>query len=127
MAENGHRPPGLAALSSRMVRTGVGLLRNRAELLSLEWEEERARLLELFLWAVGFLFFVVMAFALITASIIFAVPEHARIYVAVGFAVLYLGGAVAVWLTLKSMLKQEPFQESIRQVKMDKAWVESLK
>ena len=127
MAGNGQQPPGLGTLATRLARTGLGLLRNRAELFALEWEEERARLIELLVWGVGLVFLAFMAMMLITATIIFLVPQGFRVYVAAGFAVLYLAGAVVSFLTLKSLLKEEAFSESMRQVKMDRLWLESLK
>ena|SRR2546422_62425 len=127
MAGNGQQPPGLGTLATRLARTGLGLLRNRAELFALEWEEERARLIELLVWGVGLVFLAFMAMMLITATIIFLVPQEFRVYVAAGFAVLYLAGAVVSFLTLKSLLKEEAFSESMRQVKMDRLWLESLK
>ena len=127
MAGNGHQPPNLGTLATRMARTGMGLLRNRAELFALEWEEERVRILELVVWGIGLVVSALMAMILVTATIIFLVPEDYRVYVAAGFAVLYLAGAVVAFVTLKSLLKAEAFSESLRQVKMDHQWLDSLK
>ena len=56
MAENDHDGPGLATLIQRVTRTSVGLLQNRGELLSVEWQEEKARLTEVLIWTVVCLF-----------------------------------------------------------------------
>ena len=46
MTETGNHSPGIASLAGRFTRTALGLLRNRSELLVLEWQEEKARVLE---------------------------------------------------------------------------------
>jgi uncharacterized membrane protein YqjE len=46
--------------------------------------------------------------------------------VAAGSAILYLVGAIVALVIVKSLLKHEPFGESIAQVKKDRLWVQSL-
>jgi len=127
MSGNNHEPPGFATLTNKIVQTGLGALKNRGELLAVEWQEERARLVRLLVWGLGFLLLGILALVTLTGTIIFLFPPDERIYVAAGFAVLYLLGAVAALLVIKSLLKHEPFAESIEQVKKDRLWVESLK
>ena len=127
MAEDTHRPPGLLRLVQRLAFTGVGALRNRGELLAVEWQEERARLTQVMLTAAGFGFLAMMGVLLLTATIIFLFPEEERIYVTAGFTVLYLLGAVAAWLSLRALLQREPFAESLDQIQKDRIWLESLR
>jgi len=127
MSEHNHEPPGLASLTSKIVDTGLGALRNRGELLAVEWQEEKSRLVGLLLWGVGFLFLAILGLVMLTATIIFLLPQDQRIYVAAGFAALYLLGSIMALLIMKSLLKREPFAESIEQVKKDRLWVESLR
>lgn len=127
MTENNHQPPDFATLARKAVRTGFGALGNRGELFAVEWQEEKARMVELLVWAVGFLFAGIMAITLLTAIIIFLFPEDQRIYVAGGFTVLYLLGALAAASTIRSLLKHESFAESIEQVRKDRVCFESLK
>jgi len=68
-----------------------------------------------------------MAALLLTLTIILAVPEHSRVLVTAILGVLYLCGAVLVWLGLSASLKREPFAASMDQVKKDRLWLESLK
>ncbi len=126
MAEDNNRPPGITTLLGRLVRTGVGAVQNRFELLAVEWQEEKARLTELLMWLVGLLFFGIMAALLLTATIIFLVPENARVYVAAGFTALYIVGAIVAWVVVRSLLKREPFNESVEQAKRDRTWLKSF-
>jgi len=127
IAENNHNSPSLAALVGRVARVALGGLRTRAELLAIELQEERLRLTQLVLWSMVLVFLGILGALLLTATIIFLFPEDARIYVMAAFAVLYLLGAAAVSVVVKSLLKREPFSESIDQVKKDRLWLESLK
>ncbi len=126
MEEDNKQPPGIATLVGKLMRTAVGAFQNRFELLTLEWQEERARLAELLLWLVGVLFLGMMAALLLTATIIFLFPEEQRVYVAAGFTVLYAAGAVGAWFGVRSMLKREPFSESVEQTKRDRTWLKSF-
>jgi len=126
MITNDHQPPEFATLARKLARTGLGALGNRAELFAVEWQEEKARLLEVLVWAIGLLFLGIVGILLLTAIIIFLFPEDERIYVAAAFAFLYLAGAVAAGLTIRSRLKHAPFAESIEQLRKDRLCFESL-
>jgi uncharacterized membrane protein YqjE len=126
MGESDKQPPGITTLVSRLARTGLGAFENRLELFALEWQEERARLTELAIWGMALLFLGNLGILLLTGTIIFLFPEDLRMYVAGAFTVIYLVGAVLVWIGLKSLLKHEAFSESIGQVKKDREWLDSL-
>src|SRR5438874_8079524 len=115
---NGHEP-GLGRLVQRLTTTTVGALHNRFELLIVELEEEKGRLLKAVLIGVGLLFLVLMFLVTFTATIVFLFPDEYRIYALGGFTFLYLVGLVVAGLTLKGLLKHKPFAETIRQVKKD--------
>jgi len=119
--------PTLGRLARRTVATVVGALENRAELFTLEFEEENDRLLKMVICAVGSVFLAMMAMVLITGTVIFLMPEQYRVYAAGGFAVLYLAGAGAAVLTIKKLLKTPPFAESLRQIKKDAELLDSFK
>src|SRR5438309_2030920 len=112
MSANNHPAPGLADLTKRIFHTGLGALGNRGELLALEWQEERARLLALLIWGLGLLLLGILTIVLLTGTIIFLFPPDQRIYAAGGFTILYLAGAIGAFVMVKSLLKQEPFPES---------------
>jgi uncharacterized membrane protein YqjE len=128
MAENGHSTPGLSGLLTKFARTGLGALQNRGELLSVEWQEEKARLTELMVWAVVAAFLGMLGLGMLTAFIIFLFPSDLRIYALAGFAVLYLTGAIVAWVNVRGLLtKHEPFAESIAQIRKDAACLDSSK
>ena len=124
---NSDRHPGWTELASKILGTSVGALRNRGELLLVEWQQEKARLIELLVLAIGLLFLGLMALMLLTATIIFLFPEENRRYAAGGFTVLYLAGAVWAFLAIRASIRHQPFAETLNQVKKDGEAIQSLK
>ena len=126
MAADNNQSPGLVTLVGRLARTFIGAAQNRFELLSVEWQEERARMTELMIWTVALLFFGMLAVVLFTGTIILLFREDLRIYVAAGFTVIYLIAAIIAWVSVRSRLSKEPFEESIDQARKDQAWLKSF-
>ncbi len=127
MERSDNGAPGLLTLVRRLSGTFVGALQNRAELLSVEWQEERAHLTELLVWTVAFIFLALMGVVLLTGTILLLCPDEVRVYVAAGLTLLYFLGAVGAWFVLKRLLKREPFPDTVDQVKKDRVWLDSLK
>lgn len=127
MPETDSNPPGVLVAAARLARTGLGALENRIELFALEWEEERVRLMETLVWAGALVLLGMLAVLLFTATIIFLFRPDLRIYVTIGFTVLYLIAAVGAATGLRRVVRREPFPESLGQIKKDRACLESLK
>jgi len=119
---------GLMASLQRLAETGLSAAKNRLELFSVEIREERARFLEIVTWASMALFMGIMAIIVFTATILLLCPEEARTYVAAGFTLLYVAGAVVSGLSLRTRLKKRamPFAETISQLQKDRQWLDSL-
>jgi len=127
MAANNSHAPGLPTLLGRFARTGVGALLNRGELLAVEWQEERQRLVELMAWTVGWVFFAVMSAIMLTATIVLLVPPDKRVYVTAGFALLYVAATIWVWSVLKKLVQKEAFTESLAQIRKDAECLDSFR
>jgi uncharacterized membrane protein YqjE len=127
IAETDHRAPSLARLTRKTLTTGLGALENRAELFMVEVEEEEARLIKLIVFGMGALFLALMTMMLLTGTILFIVPEEHRLWAALGFTVLYLGGTIAAIFALKAQLKRIPFAESLRQIRKDRELLDVFK
>jgi uncharacterized membrane protein YqjE len=126
MAVEDNQPPGIAILIGKLVRTSIGALQNRFELLALECQQERAYVAELLIWVVALLFLGMMGAILLTGTIIYLCPEEIRIYVAGGFTLLYFFGALYAWFAVKGLLEREPFPDTLEQAKRDRAWLKSF-
>jgi uncharacterized membrane protein YqjE len=111
--------PTFGRLARRTAATVAGALQNRAELFTLEFEEENDRLLKMAFCAVGGLLLAMLGVLLITGIVIFVTPEQYRVYTASGFAALYLMGAGAAGLTIKKLTQAPAFAESLKQLRKD--------
>jgi uncharacterized membrane protein YqjE len=119
--------PTLGRLARRTAGTLIGALENRAELFTIEFQEESDRLVKVIIFGVSSVLLAMIAVLLITGTIIFLVPEPYRIYAAGGFAALYVAGTVALVLTALKLSKVPPFAESLKQVKKDAELLEAFK
>jgi uncharacterized membrane protein YqjE len=127
MVDTDQQSAGLLTSAARLARTGLAAVQNRVELFAVEWEEERVRMMDVLVWGAAFVLLGVLAVLLLTVTIIFLFPQDLRIYAVVGFAVLYLVGAIAAGFGLRNVVRREPFPESLSQLKKDRAWLESRK
>jgi uncharacterized membrane protein YqjE len=115
----------MRSIAARFLET----IHTRGELFAVEFEEQRAALIELCIWIVlagvlGFMFL----FAL-TALVILLAPWPWRVVVLAVFSVVYLTGAVlAVW-NVRALWRNAPqaFGGTMDEVKRDAEWLESLK
>jgi uncharacterized membrane protein YqjE len=119
MSTNGENGPALATLIRKVVSTGAGALQNRGELLMVEVQEEKLRLVNLILRGVAGLFLAMMTMLLITGTLIYVMPEEYRLYAVAGFAALYLGATIWLIMSVKSLIKRIPFGETLAQFKRD--------
>jgi uncharacterized membrane protein YqjE len=127
IAATNHDTPGLATLVGRVGHVALKGVQTRVELLAVEWQEERLRLMDLMLYAIGLLLCSMLGVLFLTVTIIFLFPASARLYVTAGFAVLYVLAAIGAGLRLRGILNRQPFAESIDQFRKDRLWLESLK
>lgn len=120
MVENNHPTPSLKGLARKVLSTGLGAIQNRGELFLVEAQEERERVIRVMVRSISGMFLGMMAILLLTGTVVFLVPAGYRIYAAAGFTLLYFGGSVWCLASLKPLLKQTPFEESVAQLKKDR-------
>src|SRR6185503_4829878 len=105
MIDSDSHTPGLFHSLRKLLDTGLAAIHNRAELFAVELQEEKTHVIEILLWVSALLFLTMMTVIVLTATVILLFPEEVRVYVAGGFCLLYLGGAVWTFLGLKARLK----------------------
>ena len=113
---------GLLGSLRRFADTGLSALQNRLELFAIELREEKARFIELFFWASAALFLGMLAVISFTAAVLLLCPTGARPWVAIGFVVLYGGGALAAALSMRKKLagRAPAFAETVAQLQKDR-------
>src|SRR4029453_5619014 len=97
----------------------AGFLRIRTELFALEFQEERHKVVELLLLVGAAIFLGVAGLGLLSAVVVFAFPEPRRLAVAFGLAVLYILGVAGLLWRIRRRLRDEPFSETVNQLKKD--------
>ena len=115
---------GLIGSIRRVCGSVTSIFKNRAELAALEMKEEKSRLIAAAVWGGIFIFSSFLAIIAIAFTLLFAFWEQ-RLYVAIGFLVFCVIGAMIAFLLVKRRLKTPmPFAESIAQFKKDRAWLQ---
>ena len=125
MFDSDSASPGLFSSLRRLLDAGLATVQNRAELLAVEFKEEKDHAVELIIWVTTLLFFAIMTVVVFTATVIFLFPADLRVYVAGGFTVLYLAGAIWAFVTLRTRLKNRPgpFSATVDEIKKDREWL----
>jgi uncharacterized membrane protein YqjE len=113
---------GLFASLKRLLGTLLGIVSTRMELLANEWEEERMRLMRMFVLALLAVFFVCMA-AVLFAIFIVAAFWHDHPLLAISVLSLFffvMSGLCAI--SLRHLLHQRPvlFSASLAELRRDR-------
>lgn len=105
----GPPPSGVIDSVRSFMASWVAVIKTRVEILSLEIEEQREWMQQIVLLAVAALFCASLGMILVTLLVVAAFWEtDGRLWVIGGFALLYVGGGIALGLSLKSKLHNKP-------------------
>ena len=128
MSEPSQKSTGILGLLRQAAHSGLGLVKNRIELLGIELQEEKCRLVEVLALAIAGVFLAVIGLAVLTVGIAFFVGEEARPYFLLGAGLLYATLAVVMFILVRNKLKSgpRPFSETVSQFKKDREWLDSL-
>lgn len=122
------KPPpraGIFESARKLGRTGVAVLQNRLELFAVELEEQKVRLVRVLVLAGAAIFLGNTALLAVSATIVIAVGEQARVGVLIGLSVVYAGAALWAVLALRKELRSAPppFEETVTELKKDSEWL----
>ena len=103
----------------------VAGLQDRFELLTVELQEEKFRLIQLTLWLVAAAFSGMLAITFASITLVYVFWESARLAVLGGLTLLYAGALVAIIITLRRCIARQPtpFQATRRELKADLACI----
>jgi uncharacterized membrane protein YqjE len=119
MSDTEQSSPGLLKSLRIILARLLATFQTRAELFAVELQEERYRLIELLLLAGGALLLGGLALLLLSITVILVFPASARVFAALGLVLIYAVGALALVWKIKRKLRDEPFVETISQLKKD--------
>ncbi|MDP2137663.1 MAG: phage holin family protein [Candidatus Didemnitutus sp.] len=86
----------------------VASLQDRLELLSLELQEEKFRLIQTFIWISAAVFTGMMAVTFASLTVVYLFWESARLAVLGGLALLYTGALGLIIVALRRFLARQP-------------------
>jgi uncharacterized membrane protein YqjE len=113
---------GFLASIRRIFDNAVGAFHSRVELIVVELQEERDRLVNILVWSGLLLFLSFLAIVAFSFCVIVALWQYA-IWVGLGLGVLYLLGAVVAASIIRKHLKAPFFSETLHQLRKDREWL----
>lgn len=104
---------------------GDALLANakhRLELLSIELQEEKFRLIGIFFWISAAVFTGMMMISFASLTLVYLFWESARLAVLGGLTLIYAGALVLIILAFRRFLARQPdpFAETLREIEEDR-------
>ena len=118
---------GMLGSLRRLLDTGLSIGRNRLELLAVELQEEKLRLVQIFILVSAVVAFALMSLTMLSLTLVVLFWESSRLAVLGGLSLLYLLATAAAWRVLSKRLGRQaaPFSGSIAEMKKDKEWLDS--
>ncbi len=97
----------------------------RLELFSLELQEEKLRLVQIFMWISAVAFSGMMAITFISLVLVYVFWESARLAVLSGLAFVYIAAFVALTVAFRRYLARQPqpFAATIGELENDRACI----
>lgn len=110
------------ALGDRLFATVHG----RIELISIELQEEKFRLVQIFIWISSAVFVAMLAIFFASITLVYAFDEAARLIVLGGLTTLYVVAFIATVLAFRSYLARQPrpFADTLDEIEKDRARIQ---
>lgn len=111
----------LRSLSDNLLAT----LQDRLALLSVELQEEKFRLVQIFIWISAAIFTAMMAIAFASLTLVYAFWESARLAVLGGLTLLYVSALIVIVVAFRRFLARQPkpFAATLSEIKGDRACI----
>lgn len=119
-------PPSGFLGSIRALGDGVlASIRDRLELLSLEIQEEKLRLIQTYLWISAAMFTGALALVFGSLTLVYVFWESARLAVLGGLTLFYAGALVIILTAFRRFLRRQPkpFAATLEELQEDRACI----
>ena len=118
-------PPGLLASFRLLGESLLAGVQDRVELVSVELQEEKFRLIQTFCWISAAMFASAMALTFASLTLVYLFWDTARLAVLVGLTGVYACAAGAIVLAFRRYLARQPrpFAATIEELKEDRACI----
>jgi uncharacterized membrane protein YqjE len=118
-------PPGFLGSFRAFGDSLLASVQGRIELVSIELQEEKFRLIQTYLWISAALFAGTMALTFASLTLVYLFWDSARLAVLVGLTLFYVISAVAIVVAFRRYLARQPrpFAATIEEFKEDRACI----
>jgi uncharacterized membrane protein YqjE len=101
-------PAGLLDSARLFGRQLIATVRDRVTLLSVELQEEKVRLTQMFVWASLTVFAAMMTLTFASLLLVYLYWDSARLALLAGFVLFYGGATIALVLACQRFLRRQP-------------------
>jgi uncharacterized membrane protein YqjE len=100
----------------------LATLEDRIQLVSVELQEEKLRLIKTFIWITAAIFTAVLAILFASITLVYLLWESARLGALIGLTVLYTAAAVSIIIAFRSYIARQPkpFEATLEEIKADR-------
>jgi uncharacterized membrane protein YqjE len=118
-------PTGFLASFRSLGDVLLATVSDRLELFSVELQEEKFRLIRIFLWISAGIFAGMMTVTFASLTLVYLFWESARLAVLGGLAVFYAAALVAIIIAFRRFLARQPqpFAATLQEIKEDRACI----
>lgn len=103
----------------------LATVQDRLELIAVELQEEKHRLIQVFVWISAAVFTGMMALTFASLTVVFLFWASARLAVLCGLTLLYTGALAAILIAFRRFLSRQPrpFEATLQEVKLDRTCI----
>lgn len=118
-------PTGFLASFRALGDVLLATVSDRLELFSVELQEEKFRLIRIFLWISAGIFAGLMAVTFASLTLVYLFWESARLAVLGGLALFYTAALVTIIIAFRRFLARQPqpFAATLQEIKEDRACI----
>lgn len=122
------QPLGIISAAGTLIESVLELVRNRVQLVSVEIQEEKFRLIQVMIWLASAVFAGTMAVVLASVTLVYFFWETARLAVLTGLTAFYALGLITILLGFRRYLARQPkpFAATIGEFEKDRACIQPM-
>ena len=103
----------------------LATVQDRLDLIAVELQEEKHRLIQVFVWINAAIFTGMMAITFASLTVVYLFWASARLAVFCGLTLLYTGALAAIIIAFRRFLSRQPrpFEAALQEVKLDRTCI----
>lgn len=121
MSSEAVRATGLLGAAGSLLENALELVKNRFQLLGVELQEEKYRLVQLVIWLAAVVFAAMMTLTFVSLAVVYAFWATARLQVLIALSVFYaVSFCVVAWQFRRFLTTQpKPFSATLTELEKD--------